>query len=130
MEEVTGNFDVICLWDLIEHVTDPRAFLTQVRRLFRTGTHLLIQTPRYGRVAELFGESWRYLLPVEHVVLYSLEALTALLSEFGFQRRSWVSFGSGNTSGTVPPAVKRTFDGLAKETGHGDTLALWAVREG
>ncbi len=129
VEEVTGNFDVICLWDLIEHVTDPREFLTQVRRLSGPGTHLLIQTPRYGRVAELFGESWRYLLPIEHVVLYSLEALTALLSEFGFQRRSWVSFGSGNTSGTVPPAVKRAFDGLAKETGHGDTLALWAVRE-
>ena len=129
VEDVTGNFDVICLWDLIEHVTDPRKFLKQVRRLSHVGTQLLIQTPRYGRVAELFGESWRYLLPVEHVVLYSLEALTALLSEFGFQRRSWVSFGSGNTSGTVPPAVKRAFDGLAKETGHGDTLALWAVRE-
>jgi 2-polyprenyl-3-methyl-5-hydroxy-6-metoxy-1,4-benzoquinol methylase len=129
VHEVTGNFGVICLWDLIEHVTDPRQFLTQVRRLSGPGTHLLIQTPRYGRVAELFGESWRYLMPIEHVVLYSLEALTALLSEFGFQRQSWVSFGSGNTSGTVPPSVKRAFDGLAKETGHGDTLALWAVRE-
>lgn len=129
VEEITGDFDVICLWDLIEHVTDPREFLTQVRRLSHVGSQLLIQTPRYGRVAELFGESWRYLMPVEHVVLYSLEALTALLSEFGFQRRSWVSFGSGNTAGTVPPAVKRAFDGLAKETGHGDTLALWAVRE-
>jgi 2-polyprenyl-3-methyl-5-hydroxy-6-metoxy-1,4-benzoquinol methylase len=129
VEDVTGNFDVICLWDLIEHVTHPREFLTQVRRLSHAGTQLFIQTPRYGRLAELFGESWRYLMPVEHVVLYSLEALTALLSEFGFQRRSWVSFGSGNTSGAVPPAVKRAFDGLAKETGHGDTLALWAMRE-
>ena len=129
VEEVTGSFDVICLWDLIEHVTDPRQFLTQVRRLSLPGTQLLIQTPRYGRVAELFGETWRYLLPIEHVVLYSLEALTALLSEFGFQRQSWVSFGSGNTSGTVPSDVKRAFDGLAKETGHGDTLALWAVRQ-
>ena len=129
VEEVTGSFDVICLWDLIEHVTDPREFLAQVRRLSLPGTQLLIQTPRYGRVAELFGETWRYLLPIEHVVLYSLEALTALLSEFGFQRRSWVSFGSGNTSGTVPTDVKRAFDGLAKETGQGDTLALWAVRQ-
>ena len=129
VEEIAGNFDVICLWDLIEHVTDPREFLTHVRRLSHTGTQLFIQTPRYGRVAELFGESWRYLLPVEHIVLYSLEALTALLSEFGFQRQSWVSFGSGNTAGTLPPVVKRAFDGLAKETGHGDTSALWAVRE-
>ena len=129
IEEITGDFDVICLWDLIEHVRDPRGFLTQVRRISHLGTHLFVQTPRYGRIAELFGESWRYLLPVEHVVLYSLESLTALLSDFGFERRSWVSFGSGNTSGTVPPEVKRAFDGLAKETGHGDTLALWAVRE-
>jgi 2-polyprenyl-3-methyl-5-hydroxy-6-metoxy-1,4-benzoquinol methylase len=129
VEELTGSFEVVCLWDLIEHVTDPREFLAQIRRLSHVGSQLLIQTPRYGRVAELFGESWRYLMPAEHVVLYSLEALTALLSEFGFQRRSWVSFGSGNTAGTVPPAVKRAFDGLAKETGHGDTLALWAVRE-
>ena len=129
VEEVQGIFDVICLWDLIEHVTAPREFLKEIRRLSAVGTQLFIQTPRYGRVAELFAESWRYLLPVEHVVLYSLESLTALLAEFGFRRQSWVSFGSGNTSGTVPPAVKRAFDGLAKETGHGDTLALWAVRE-
>jgi 2-polyprenyl-3-methyl-5-hydroxy-6-metoxy-1,4-benzoquinol methylase len=129
IEEVDGEFDVICLWDLIEHVTDPRMFLTQVRRISNRGTNLFIQTPRYGRIAELFGESWRYLLPVEHVVLYSLEALTALLHDFGFERRSWVSFGSGNNSGTIPSPVKRAFDGLAKETGHGDTLALWAVRQ-
>lgn len=129
VEDVAGSFDVICLWDVIEHVIDPREFLGHVRRLSHAGTQLLIQSPRYGRVAELFGESWRYLMPVEHVVLYSLEALTALLSEFGFHRRSWVSFGSGNTSGTVPASVKRAFDGLAKETGNGDTLALWARRE-
>lgn len=129
VEEVSGVFDVICLWDVLEHVTTPRRFLTEVRRLSRCGTNLFVQTPRYGRIAELFAEEWRYLLPVEHVVLYSLESLTALLGEFGFQRRSWVSFGSGNTSGTVSPAVKRAFDGLAKETRHGDTVVLWAVRE-
>jgi len=129
VQEVTGVFDVVCLWDVIEHVTDPRAFLTEVKRLTRPGADVFIQTPRYGLLAELFADQWRYLLPVEHVILYSLESLTRLLSEFGFQRRSWVSFGSGNTSGTIPPAVKRAFDGLAKETGHGDTLAMWAVRE-
>jgi 2-polyprenyl-3-methyl-5-hydroxy-6-metoxy-1,4-benzoquinol methylase len=128
VEEVAGNFDVICLWDLIEHVTGPREFLAHIRRLSYAGTQLLIQTPRYGRVGELYGESWRYLLPPEHVVLYSLRALTTLLSEFGFERRSWISFGSGNTAGTVPLSVKRAFDGLAKETGHGDTLAIWAIR--
>ena len=48
VEEITGNFDVICLWDLIEHVTEPREFLTQVRRLSHVGTQLFIQIPRYG----------------------------------------------------------------------------------
>lgn len=128
IDELAATFDIICFWDVIEHVLDPRRFLGHVRRLSRSGTHLFIQTPRYDRIAELFGESWRYLMPIEHVILYSLEKLTAVLEEFGFVRRGWISFGSGNDSGTIPSPVKRAFDGLAKETGNGDTLALWAVR--
>ena len=127
--EVCGTFDVICLWDVIEHIPDPRAFLFEVCRLSRPGTQLFIQTPRYGRIAELLGSDWRYLLPMEHVVIYSLESLSSLLKQFSFGVRSWVSFGSGNTTGTIPPLVKRAFDKLAKETGHGDTMAIWAVRE-
>ncbi len=129
IDELSATFDVICLWDVIEHVPDPRRFLGHVRRLSRSGTDLFIQTPRYGRLAELLAESWRYLMPVEHVILYSLEGLTSLLEEFGFRRHGWISFGSGNNVGTISPPVKRAFDGLAKETGNGDTLALWAVRE-
>jgi 2-polyprenyl-3-methyl-5-hydroxy-6-metoxy-1,4-benzoquinol methylase len=129
VEQVEGEFDVICLWDVIEHVTTPHDFLGQIRRLSCNGTNLFVQTPRYGRIAELYADSWRYLMPIEHVILYSLESLTNLLGEYGFRRRGWVSFGSGNTAGSVSAAVKRAFDGLAKETGHGDTLALWAVRE-
>lgn len=129
IEEVSGSYDIICLWDVLEHIHEPYAFFENVRRLSRPGTHLFIQTPCFGRIAELFREEWRYFLPIEHVIIYSLASLTYLLKQFGFNVRSWVSFGSGNTSGKIQPSAKRVFDTLVKETGHGDTMAVFAERE-
>ena len=43
--------------------------------------------------------------------------------------KSWVRFGSGNDSGTIPDLNKRAMDIVAKTLGIGDTLAVWFVKE-
>jgi 2-polyprenyl-3-methyl-5-hydroxy-6-metoxy-1,4-benzoquinol methylase len=129
IDKVQGKFDVICLWDVLEHIYNPRDFLQQVSDKMNQGGILFIQTPRYGRIAQLFGAEWRYLLPVEHVVLYSVEALLKILPEFGFNVRQWVSFGSGCTTGSIGSIYKKVFDRIAKETKNGDTLVFYAVKE-
>jgi 2-polyprenyl-3-methyl-5-hydroxy-6-metoxy-1,4-benzoquinol methylase len=42
------TFDLIALWDVIEHVDDPEALLNQVRRLLRPGGMVVMETPDEG----------------------------------------------------------------------------------
>lgn len=42
---VQSSFDVITLWDVIEHLPDPVSLLVALRRLLRPGGLLFVQTP-------------------------------------------------------------------------------------
>lgn len=56
-ERYAQGFDVVTLWDVIEHVNFPQRTLAAARRLLRPGGHLLIDTPCrdsfYHRVGKL-----------------------------------------------------------------------------
>ena len=81
-----GSFDVITLWDVIEHVPDPLAFSRLVHSLLKPGGIYAINTPDasswYGRA---MGEKWHALCPPEHLALFTNEALDQLLNKSGFQ---------------------------------------------
>ena len=81
-----GRFDVITLFDVIEHLPDPRATLQLCRRYLRRGGHLFITTPDTGALmARVLGAHWYYIDIVEHISLFSAANLTRLLGECGFQ---------------------------------------------
>ncbi len=43
-----GEFDVVTLWDVIEHVPSPGALVDQLARVLKPGGHLLLQTLNYA----------------------------------------------------------------------------------
>lgn len=43
-----ASFDVVSLWDVIEHVEDPVALLREIRRVLKPGGTLLLETPDEG----------------------------------------------------------------------------------
>lgn len=124
--EVEGEYDYITLWDVIEHVGDPRKALAKARALLVPGGEIIIQTPCTGIVSELFAENWLYYLPVQHLHLFSQDGLFKLLSDEGFSIVSWVRFGSCNPAGSIPAVNKKAIDTIAKRLGIGDTIALRA----
>lgn len=126
--EMTGSFDMLTYWDVIEHVPDPRAVLEKTRELLAPGGEVVIQTPCTGMVSELFGDNWLYYLPVQHLHLFSQDSLFKLLSETGFSVVSWVRFGSCNPKGSIPDVNKRAMDTIAKRMGIGDTIVVRARR--
>ena len=116
------------LWDVIEHLLDPRDALQRIAGLLDPEGELWIQTPCTGLVSEAFGDHWRNFLYPQHVHLFSESGLAQLLEQEGFRVLARVRFGSGNTAGTVPDPAKRAADRVAKASGHGDTIALRARR--
>lgn len=92
--EAKGPWDAVTLWDVIEHVPDPRGALEALRDLLEPGGRLYVSTPDAGSlVARAMGSRWHYLDPVQHIVLFGRKNLTELLERTGFRVRAARSFG-------------------------------------
>ena len=53
------HFDVVTLWDVLEHVPDPMATLRETHRVLRPGGIVLARVPNGGSwEARLFGLTW------------------------------------------------------------------------
>jgi SAM-dependent methyltransferase len=79
-------FDLITAWWLFEHVSDPRSFLTSVRRLLkRTGTFLFSVPNLASLNARLFRSKWYHLDCPRHLFLYTPKSLRRLLHDSGFR---------------------------------------------
>jgi 2-polyprenyl-3-methyl-5-hydroxy-6-metoxy-1,4-benzoquinol methylase len=79
------SFDVVTLWDVLEHVPDPRALLEEVRRVLRPGGVLLVNFPDKGSLAaRAMGRRWVFILTV-HIYYFTRQTLRRLLDETGFE---------------------------------------------
>ena len=82
--EFAGRFQVITLFDVIEHLDDPRGAIERCRRYLAPGGRLFITTPDTDSVvARLLGKRWYHLDLEQHVSIFSSSNLTRLLSEYG-----------------------------------------------
>ena len=97
MTQLEGCFDAITLWDVLEHVPDPKAFLQQCRILLRSGGYLLLNVPDLDSwPARTFGNRWPLLLP-EHLNYFNRESLRFCANQAGLRpvrfgrRQAWFS---------------------------------------
>lgn len=80
------SFEVIALFDVIEHLTDPRPTLTALRDQLGAQGELWILTGDAGsRSSKLLGARWWYVSFAEHVAFYRAENLEAVLRECGLK---------------------------------------------
>jgi 2-polyprenyl-3-methyl-5-hydroxy-6-metoxy-1,4-benzoquinol methylase len=86
-----ASFDVVWAGEVIEHVADTAAWLSEVRRVLRPGGRLLLSTPAHGRLTMLALALSRRAFAArfdprgEHLRFYSRATLTELLEDFRFQ---------------------------------------------
>lgn len=81
-----NRFAAITLFDVVEHLQDPRAALERCRRYITEGGHLFVTTPDTSApVARLLGAHWYYIDLLEHVSLFTRTNLTRLIEECGFR---------------------------------------------
>jgi len=88
-----GTFDVATMFDVLEHVPDPRALLTAARLALKPGGLLVVQSPNLGSfMAWLMRENWRWLTPLDHLYHFTPGAISRLLKDSGFEvarLRTW-----------------------------------------
>lgn len=78
--------DVICLWDTIEHLSDPRAYLAKARDDLRPAGTLALSTGDIGSAyARWRGAKWRLIHPPTHLHYFTRASITTLLTNLGFE---------------------------------------------
>ena len=77
-------FDVVTLWDVIEHTPDPLHVLRRARRLLVPGGVLVVNYPDIGSwIARLMGRKWPFLSSV-HLYYFTRRTMRAALDRAGF----------------------------------------------
>ena len=116
-----GCFDVVHFSHVIEHVPEPKAMLFEVRRVLKDDGHVIVTTPNVGGWHTRFaGRNWRSAIP-DHIHLFSIRTLRALLEITGFRVIRQVSWG-GIPVGKRPAFLKKPADRLAKLFNGGDVM--------
>ncbi len=85
-----SSFDMICLWDVIEHLPDPKGALNRIALLLKPDGVLLINYPDIGTwMGKLFGRRFWWILSV-HLHHFTRTTISRLLETTRYEP---ISFG-------------------------------------
>ncbi len=78
------SFDLITLWQVLEHLPDPMKTLKTATRFLKKGGILAISTPNIDSLqAEVGKDHWFHLDPPRHLYLYSPRTLGRMMGVLG-----------------------------------------------
>ncbi len=115
-----SSFTAITLWDVLEHVPDPRAFLEHCAALLKPGGHLFVNVPDLDSLqARLLGQRWPLLL-AEHLNYFNRSSLKLCAEMAGLR---WVSCGRRRAAFSLDYVLYR----LAQHSIPGAALAYRTI---
>lgn len=94
-----SSFEVVWAGEVIEHVADTSRWLSEVRRVLRSGGTLLLSAPDHGQLSRLRIGLSRSAFEAhfdprsDHLRFYTRRVLTDLLADFGFEDVAVVGAG-------------------------------------
>ena len=94
------SFEVITLWEVVEHLPDPQNFLKQIKKFLKKEGVLAVSTPNFaGAVAQRDFAGWNEIRPPMHLHYFTPQSLSLLLEKSGFYNLNQLTYG------TYHPAV-------------------------
>jgi 2-polyprenyl-3-methyl-5-hydroxy-6-metoxy-1,4-benzoquinol methylase len=89
----TESFDMLTFWDVVEHLSDPRATLEEAWRILKPGGWVIIQTMNVESwPARLLGRHWPWLMEM-HLTYFSPHTLGCLLEQVGLTPAKTIRLG-------------------------------------
>lgn len=80
------KFDVVCMWDTIEHLRAPHLYVEKIAQHTEPGALLAITTADVASLnARLRKQQWRMIHPPTHLHYFSAATLACLLDRYGFE---------------------------------------------
>ena len=79
------KFDLVCLWDTIEHLRAPHLYIEKAASLLQSGGLITITTGDIDSFNARFkGAKWRLIHPPTHMHYFTKSSLERLLAKHGF----------------------------------------------
>ncbi len=110
-----SSFDIVTMFHVIEHVTNPREVLGEVQRILKPGGILIAQVPNIDSWQfRWFGAKWYGLDVPRHVVDYSQQSIVKLLEDTGFSVRRIRQFNLRDNAPALVSSLFLTLDPLSR----------------
>ncbi len=78
-------FDIIFLWDVIEHMTDIDNSMEIISKILKKDGYLVVNIPDYDSIArKIFKRNWPFFLNV-HLFYFTRKTLSQYLNQFGLE---------------------------------------------
>jgi 2-polyprenyl-3-methyl-5-hydroxy-6-metoxy-1,4-benzoquinol methylase len=85
MQHPSGSFDIITLWDVLEHIDKANPFVEKCADLLRKDGYIVIQVPQIDSfIAKWQKEKWN-MMSLDHVNYFSRKTITKMLENNGFE---------------------------------------------
>jgi SAM-dependent methyltransferase len=83
------NYDVITLWDVLEHIHDPKQMIINLKPLLKPDGLLVLRVPNLNSLdSKIFKKFWAGLDAPRHYYIFSEESILKLLRDCDFQIKS------------------------------------------
>lgn len=81
----TKKFDVITMWDVLEHIDKADDFLAKCTKLTKPGGYLFLQVPQIDSYfAKRHKDNWK-MMGLDHVNYFGKETITKILEKNGYE---------------------------------------------
>jgi 2-polyprenyl-3-methyl-5-hydroxy-6-metoxy-1,4-benzoquinol methylase len=79
------KFDVITMWDVLEHIDKADEFLEKCSKLNKPGSYLFLQVPQIDSYfAKKHKDNWK-MMGLDHVNYFGKETITKILANHGYE---------------------------------------------
>ncbi|TET79527.1 methyltransferase domain-containing protein [candidate division TA06 bacterium] len=79
------QFECITFFELLEHVEDPKRFLSRVRQLLKPGGYIALSAPNAERITVRLHLREKYDYPPHHLTRWGPESLRGFIEREGFE---------------------------------------------
>ena len=132
-------FDCITFLEVIEHLTNPVAALSEINRILKLGGKLILSTYNVyywkywiklilGKCnMSMYDENVEW---ARHIYCWNLDTLHTLLKEYGFEVKKWYFVGSGLFSDitSISRICEKIFNKLFSKFGNTMILECYKVK--
>lgn len=101
-EQTKKIYGAICLWDVIEHVSNPCETLLRIKKRMTKNGYLFISTPNIGALwARILKSKWPFMTPPEHMSFFSYKSINKLARLMDMEIVEWKSKGKWANVGFI-----------------------------